>query len=66
MNDIHRTEACFICLQIPQLDLTSLNSYLCVEIPNAQHNGDSKIEAITEETQITFMLTDISGHDFVS
>lgn len=60
----HPMETCIICLQIPQLDLVSLHSYSCIEISNAQNNGNLKAEAITEETQIAFMLTDISGHNF--
>lgn len=68
MNVVHplSMETCIICLQIPQLDLISLYSYSCIEISHSQYNGNLKAEALTEEPQIAFMLTDISGYDFVS
>lgn len=66
MNVFHPTETCIICLQVPQLDLISLHSYSYIDISNSQQNENLKAEAVTEESQIAFMLTDISGHDFVS
>lgn len=66
MSINHPIDACIICLQPSESDLTSIHSYISVNDPILKHDEDSNILDSNDEQQIALLLHNLSGNDFVS